>query len=128
MAKRCPRGEILRSGYTIKKGKAKGRRVAPKCVPDKGLPGKTPRGKRWLPDLGPAPLGDWSKDQSVKKRHAELRKVVRKKGCLSTLRTMTAIANVTTDGTTERLLREDYKFVEGQPWCRLKKKAELLKE
>lgn len=118
IGRKCPAGKILRKAFRRKDGTY----VKASCVPDKGAPGKTPAAKRWLPDLGPSPLKGWSKDKSASRRHSELKKLVNKKGCREALRTVNAIANVTTDRETERKLRADYKWVRGQGWCRLKTK------
>ena len=37
--KDCPKGKILRKGYTTKKGV----KVEPKCIKDQGKPGKGPK-------------------------------------------------------------------------------------
>lgn len=115
----CPRGKIMRAGFTRKDGV----RVGPACVPDKGEPGKTPAARRFLPELGPRPLKGWKKDQPASERRRRLRTLVREEGCTDGLRTINAIANVTTDHETERKLRADYRHVRAQKWCRLKTKA-----
>jgi len=112
----CPRGKVVRNPYT----RSDGVRVRATCVPDKGAPGKTPAGKKWLPDLGPHPLRGWKKDQPASTRLSKLRSLVEKKGCRRALRTVNAIANVTTDAETERKLRIDYKRLRADKACKLK--------
>jgi hypothetical protein len=115
---KCPAGKIRRSGYVRKDGT----RVKSVCVPDAGAPGKTPAKKRFMPDLGPEPLKGWSKNKPASRRRADLKKIVAKKGCRAALRTINVIANVTTDRPAETKLRQDYKWVRKQDWCRLKTK------
>lgn len=114
----CRRGMVVREGFTRKDGV----RVGPTCVPDKGAPGKTPAAKRFLPELGPRPLGGWKKDMPEPERLSRLRGLARREGCTRALRTVNAIANVTTDRATERKLRSDYKKLRASPACRLKTK------
>jgi hypothetical protein len=115
---KCPAGKIRRSGYVRRDGV----RVKSACVPDVGAPGKTPAAKRFLPALGPSPLGGWKKDQAASTRLSKLRGVARKKGCRTALRTVNAIANVTTDRETVRRLRADYKRLRADDACKLKTK------
>lgn len=114
----CGPGKIRREPYDRKDGV----HVKAACVPDTGARGKTPPSKRWLPKLGPQPLGGWGKDRAASTRHWALLKKTRQKGCREVLRTVNAIANVTTDRPTERLLRSDYKWLRRQEACELKTK------
>jgi len=82
--------------------------------------GKTIR--KWLPDLGPRPFGRWSKKLPASVRHASLVKKTRARGCLRVLRDLNALANVTRDKPTKKLLRRDYKWLKSQGVCRLKTK------
>jgi hypothetical protein len=127
-ASRCGKGKVRRSGYhrsgyTRKDGtRVAPTRVGPSCVPDTGAPGKTPSSKKFLPELGPKPLNGWHKEQSESERASKLRGLARKRGCREALRTVNAIANVTTDRETERKLRSDYKKLRAHPSCHLKTK------
>lgn len=78
--------------------------------------------KKWMPDLGPRPLGRWSKRLPASVRHASLVKKTAQRGCLRVLRDLNALANVTRDKPTERLLRKDYKWLRSQGVCKLKTK------
>lgn len=78
--------------------------------------------KKWLPDLGPSPLGRWSKRFPDYVRHGSLAKKAQERGCLRVLRDLNALANVTKDKTTEKLLRKDYKWLRAQGFCKLKSK------
>jgi hypothetical protein len=128
LGRTCPRGKVRRaayrrSGYTRKDGtRVEATHVPAGCVVDKGAPGKTPESKKFLPDLGPTPLGGWKKDQPSSERLSKLRGVAKKRGCRETLRTVNAIANVTTDRQTEKKLRSDYKKLRADPSCHLKTK------
>ena len=115
---RCPKGKILRAGYRRKDGV----RVMPACVPDKGARGKTPASKRFLPSLGPRPLGGWKETQSASERHSHLKKAVESKGCLRVTKNLVVLANVTTDRPTEKKLRADQKWLHNQGFCKLKTK------
>lgn len=118
LGKACPTGKILRAGYVRKDGV----RVKPACVPDKGAPGKTPAAKRWAKFPKGPYLQDWGKNVSVPKRHMALKALTRREGCLSVSRSLTQLANVTTDRPTETKARKDRKWLVKQDWCRLKTK------
>ncbi len=111
--RKCKPGEILRKGYTTKRGV----RVPPTCVLDVGAKGKTPARKRWFP--AGVTLPGWSKDKPASARHAALRKLVDGKPCVTVLRDVNAIANVTADRETERKLRADRKWLRDQGFCKL---------
>jgi len=54
--KKCPRGQILRKGYTRKAYKRGGKlikatKIKPACIKDRGAKGKTPSSKKVLPKL-----------------------------------------------------------------------------
>jgi hypothetical protein len=118
--RQCPKGKILRKGYTTKRGV----RVGPACVKDVGAPGKAPASKRWLPELGPRPLGRWSKRLPASVRHASLVQKTAERGCLRVLRDLNALANVTRDQTTKQLMRQDYRWLRAQGVCHLKTKKD----
>lgn len=84
--------------------------------------GKSKKLKKWLPKLGPAPLGMWSKRFPDYVRRSSLAKKTRERGCLRVLRDLNALANVTKDKETEKLLRKDYKWLKSQGFCKLKTK------
>lgn len=101
---KCARNQIRRAGYVRKDGV----RVKAACIPDKGRRGKTPASKRWLPDMGPAPIGRWSKKKSAGERLAALKAKADISGCKLTLQNLNALRNVTTDAETKRKMTEDY--------------------
>lgn len=78
--------------------------------------------KKWLPDLGPRPLGRWSKRLPASIRHYSLLKKTSERGCVRVLRDLNALANVTRDKPTAKLLRRDYKWLRSQSACKLKTK------
>jgi hypothetical protein len=115
---RCKKGEILRKGFQRKDGV----RVKATCVPDTGLPGKTPASRRFLPEMGPNPLGGWKKGMPAGERHSRLRKQVDQKGCRRVIQDLNALANTTTDRPTETKMRQDAKWLHNQGFCKLKTK------
>lgn len=114
----CKKGEVPRRGYRRKDGV----RVKGTCVPDKGAPGKTPAAKRFLPEMGPRPLGGWKEKMAASERHSILRKQVERKGCVHVIRDLVALANVTTDRGTETKMRADAQWLGDQGFCKLKRK------
>lgn len=101
---RCARNQIRRAGYVRKDGV----RVRPACVPDKGKKGKTTASRRWLPSMGPAPIGRWSKKKSADARLNALKAKASTSGCRLTLKNLNALRNVTTDQETKRKMTADY--------------------
>lgn len=124
--KRCGRGEIRRRGYTIKKGDAKGTRVAPTCVPDKGAPGKAPPSKRYIKDLKEGALDGWHHNESAKKRRAAIRKDVRQVGCRKTILRLNAmrVLNKRQAPAAARTAVTDMNWLRKQDFCKLKTKNE----
>jgi len=114
----CGRERIRRRGYRRRDGT----RVPPTCIRDRGKPGKTPKGERWLPKDMPK-LRGWKKTKPQAERMRALKRVTRQQGCRRIGRTMIAISNVTTDLETKKKLRDDYKKLKKQPWCHLKTKG-----
>jgi hypothetical protein len=86
--------------------------------------GKGKNAKKWLPPLGPRPLGRWSKRLPASVRHSSLVKKTLERGCLRVLRDLNALANVTRDKPTEKLLRRDYRWLKAQGVCHLKTKKD----
>lgn len=113
LGRSCQRGKILRKGYTRKDGTV----VTSKCVTDTGKPGKTPKSKRFMPDLGPLPLMGWRKDLGPVVRLRRLKHLASVEGCPEALRRINLISNVTKDAETKVKLREDYKRLKNNPWC-----------
>lgn len=101
---KCARNQIRRAGYVRKDGV----RVKAACVPDKGRKGKTPASSRWLPDMGTAPIGRWSKKKDAEARLAALKAKAKVSGCSLTLKNLNALRNVTTDAETKRKMTADY--------------------
>ena len=83
----------------------------------------TPPVQRWAPRLEPGALGGWHKNDSITDRRKKLIKLLKKEPCVTVLRRINVIANLTTDKPTETKLRQDYAYVEKNNACRLKKKG-----
>jgi hypothetical protein len=115
--KKCSSGQILRKGFTTKKGV----KVPPACVTDTGAKGKTPKNKRWFPEG--VDIGRWKKTKSDGARRIILADLLDDgRTCGSVLRDVNALANVTADKETKRKLRADYKWLRKQDVCTLKSK------
>lgn len=114
--KKCHNGQILRKGFTTRKGV----KVPPVCVTDTGARGKTPKGKRWFPEG--VNIGAWAKKKSTGQRRAILKNLLDGRPCGSVLQDVNAVANVTSDTETKRKLRADYKWLRAQNVCKLKSK------
>lgn len=117
LGRKCPAGKILRKAFTRRDGT----HVAASCVPDKGAPGKTPAAKRFA-KFGPGYLPGWGKDKSEGERHAALRRQTAREGCVTVIRRLTQLRNVTTDRPTEMRAKADAKWLHGQNFCKLKTK------
>lgn len=109
---KCARNQIRRAGYVRKDGV----RVKSACVPDKGAKGKTSASRKWLPDLGSAPIGRWTKKKSAPARLEALKTKAKSSGCKLTLQNLNALRNVTTDAETKRKMTAD--------WIRLSRACE----
>ena len=134
MAKTCPKGQILRVGYkrggyyrkpyTRKDGtKVKGAwigksEVGEACVPDTGLPHKTPASRKVLPKLKKGELGKYGykdvKNLSTKKRREALEEAVRDAGYATIIRRLNAVANYTvnSDPKAHSIYRSDMKWIQ----------------
>jgi hypothetical protein len=122
LGRKCKAGQTVRKGYR-RKGymKADGTRVAPKTVGPACVPGSTaPPSKRWLPDLGPNPIGFWTKDKSERARHEALRQKVQSAGCYRVRKDLNALRNVQRDGETKAKMTEDFNWLKKQGFCQLK--------
>lgn len=114
---KCRPGRILRKGYTT----GRGVKVPPVCVTDTGAKGKTPKGKRWF--SGDIDIGRWKKTKSEGARRIILADLLDDgRSCVSVLRDVNAVANVTADKETKKKLRADYKWLRAQDVCKLKSK------
>lgn len=111
MAKQCKAGEILRKGYTIKSGPAKGTRVTPSCVPDKGAPGKGPK---TLPKPRAGALHGYSTKLSAEERREVLNRLARKDGCGVVVKRLNLIANFTkrSNPSAHKTMRADMKYMQ----------------
>lgn len=120
-AGRCPRGMVLRKGYT----RADGARVGPACVPDVGKPGKTPPSGKVLPKPEAGRLRGWSKDLPADLRRGILREVAQADGCATAIRRLNLLANwtKTTSPETSSKARSDMRWLRAQGFCKLKGKA-----
>lgn len=114
--KKCRSGQILRKGFTTRKGV----KVPPVCVTDTGAKGKTSKGDRWFPEG--VDIGNWAKRKSTGQRRAILKDLLDGRPCGSVLQDVKAVANVTADKETKRKLRSDYKWLRAQDVCKLKSK------
>jgi len=125
-----PKGYITRSAYTkkayvrkaytrkngtrVKAAKIKATRVRRTLVPDKGLPGKTPKSKRVLPKLKKGTLSVYGyqiKKNSLARRRAIL-KMMRRKGGLVTLRHLVVLRSYNKNSTLYSRLNTDVKFAQ----------------
>lgn len=120
LGRKCPSGKILRSGYTTKRGV----RVRPSCVVDTGAPGKTPPSKRVLPKPEPGALRPWAKDLPLRKRRQAAATVSRRDGCVTAIRKLTLLRNLTADKATERAAKADADWLRRQDFCKLKSRKE----
>lgn len=118
-AKTCPRGYIMRKGYTTRKGV----RVGPHCTPDTGKPGKTPPKERILPKPEPGGLGGWSKDLPEGGRQEALKRLTGREGCGTVIKRLVLLRNLTADAATKRTAQGDEDWLRKQGFCRLKTKA-----
>lgn len=118
LGRSCPRGKIRRKGYRRKDGT----RVKSACVPDKGKPGKTPISERDLPKPKKGHLRGWHANESASKRHAALKKWVRKTNCKKTIGKLTLLRNISPDRKVDRAAKADAKWLHDQDFCKLKTK------
>lgn len=113
-SKKCPKGQILRKGYSAKR-KSTGRkyRVSAKCVKDRGNPGKGPK---VIPPLKKGALEKFGYHtaESAEKRHQALVKSVKKVGYAETIRRLNAVRvlNRNTNPSLSRLFGSDMKWVQ----------------
>lgn len=86
MTKKCPKGEILRDGYTTKKGT----KVPSTCVKDMGKPGK---GKKLFELKDAGMLGDFGYELKIahEKRIIAIKKSIKKNGANAVLKHLVAI-------------------------------------
>lgn len=113
LGRKCKAGQTVRKGYR-RKGytKADGTRVAPKTVGPACVPGsKAPASKRWLPNMGPAPIGRWNKNMPEGARHEALMRKARATSCKLTRQNLNALANVQRDSTAKARMRADWKWL-----------------
>ncbi len=81
---RCPLGKVMREGYTKKSGT----KVSPKCVKDKGLPGKVTTEAKVLPKLKKGQLTKYGYHlhESSEQRFEALMKAMKVYGYASLIR------------------------------------------
>lgn len=112
---RCPRGQIMRRGYTRTTSSGKRVRVPATCVPDKGLKG---RGPRLLPPVRkPGWLGSFGYAVNYKAgvRRAALAKAIKSEGsAVAVLRRLVFIRNYQhrTNPKVAAKLERDYKWIQ----------------
>jgi hypothetical protein len=132
--KSCPKGEIRRNSYTRKayvtsKGKkVSAKKVKSTCVPNKGLPGKTPANKKVLPKLKEGMLTEYGYKlaNNAEKRKTSLKKAIKNEGSLPVLRRVVVLR--TYDKNDPKLfskLDKDVKFIQT---LREKEKNKLTKK
>jgi len=122
LGRKCNAGQTVRKGYR-RHGYTKkdGTYVPTKVVPPACVPGsKAPPSKRWLPDLGPTPIGKWSKHMPEGARHEALRKKVEQVGCYQVRKDLNALRNVTRDSETKGKMTADFNWLKSQGFCQLK--------
>jgi hypothetical protein len=86
--KKCPKGQILKKGYTTKKGT----KVKPTCIKDKGKPGKGPTLFN-ISKKDEGLLGDYGYELKIshEKRVKAIKKSIKVNGELKVLRFLNAI-------------------------------------
>jgi hypothetical protein len=111
----CPKGEIMRIGYTYKRKTSKRQvNVKPSCVQDRGKPGKGPKLIK-IPSYDVGLLGkyDYSLSENREYRHKALRRANRHEDDLKVLRHVNALR--TLNKSNERLYKKldnDFKYVQ----------------
>ena len=85
---KCPKGQILKKGYTTKKGT----KVKPTCIEDKGKPGKGPVLFK-IPKEDEGLLGDYGYELKIshEKRIKAIKKSIKANNSLKVLRYLNAI-------------------------------------
>lgn len=85
---KCSKGQILKKGYTTKKGS----KVAPTCIKDRGKPGKGPELFK-ISKKDEGLLGDYGYELKIshEKRVKAIKKSIKKNGALKILRYLNAI-------------------------------------
>lgn len=118
LGRKCRGNQVLRRSFV----RSDGTRVRAACVPDKGAPGKTPASNKWA-DFGSNYLPGWHKTRSTSERHSALASQTRKEGCVTVIRKLTQLRNVTTDGATKNKAKADARWLHDQNFCHLKTKG-----
>lgn len=107
MARKCPRGQILRKAYITKKGS----KVSAKCIKDRGLPGK---GKR-LFTLRRGMLGKYGYNTKIsdRARRTALRKAVSGEEYATIVRRLNALSILqkNTNPRVYKILRSDMEWM-----------------
>jgi hypothetical protein len=117
-ARKCPRGMIIKRGYTSSGGV----KVGPACVPAGPTGRKRTAAERILPKPAPGATGGWSKGLPDGERRDVLRKLSEREGCGTAIRKMTLLRNITTDAETKRKAKADAAWLSKQGFCKLKGK------
>jgi hypothetical protein len=86
-----------------------------------GRKGGSPR--RWA-RFGPGYLPGWTKKTPAGKRHAALKRLTEREGCITVIRKLTQLRNVTTDRPTELLAIADARWLHNRVFCKLKTKKD----
>lgn len=122
-ATKCKKGEIERTGYTAQRGRQHPHNVtvAAKCIPDRGLPGKTPESRK-IPFMNAAfvtdDLGKHGYTDIVHKnaetRRVALGRAIREYGSVPVLRKVNVIdiLNRNTNPKVATRLENDKKWIE----------------
>jgi hypothetical protein len=102
-SKACPKGKIMRKGYTRKDGS----RVKRSCVKDMGKPGKGPKTLPKIEEEGLLRTYGYKLSDNAAKRKAVLQKAAKAEGPLKIQRHLNLIRNYTAAGPNKRKLNVD---------------------
>jgi len=118
MAGSCPRGQVLRKGYTRKSYKrssgsrVKGSRVSAKCIKDRGSKGK---GRKIFKNLrvGSLTKHGYAVSKKSSSRRSSLKKAVKEYGTSSVIKKLNVLSiyNKRTSPQTVKTVKSDMKFV-----------------
>lgn len=108
MAAACPRGQIMRRGYTTRRGV----RVKPVCIRDRGKPGKGER--LFVLRRGSLRKHGYSAKKSDVARHRALARAVRAEGYTPVIRKLNAVSilQMNTNPAVSKKMRRDMEYVQ----------------
>lgn len=117
MSKECPKGKIMRIGYTRKNGTV----IEPTCIKDMGKPGK---GDNILPKLkGDLHLGQYgyAVHKTAESRRQALRKASKDNDTLEVLRRLNLIRNYSQNSRNKEIYNADVEYMKGY-YAKVKKR------